>query len=367
MGDTYDKDFQDNLTRLSEIQEQLDKVRNAMFLKRTKGFITQKIDGINSYVEVQSKKYGQNKEKAAEVTEQYEQQLIGIKSEYEKKASLLTSSKTDFEIIEYVELGKIKQAKMQIKHLEGDEKEQKAYKMVQLAKKELEEAMKSGNVQKMLEKKSELKHYVQDSKIAQCKEDIQLYKRSRKIAKQGMQEKKAEIKSCEQECKQAIQEISNDKDRSLCVIPKQNIFQKMIAKISDKVNGARKFARNVIEPLKANVDYVQLEMLPEIQERVKSSVLIQLTKAELQKKQIQENIKDKSNELKEMTQTKVLNAKDKAKEKYQQGKESVTDILSRAKQAKNRTIVGIADKINEKVDKARKELSVQQGREAEAR
>lgn len=345
MESSKDKSIIDNLKELSEIQTQLALISVVKFERNTKSLINHKMRQLEEYVNKQAKRYHQNSDKATNIRQEYKEQLDKIKAEYEERTNYLINSKCDFEEIEMKEITNSLVLKQKVKEVKNTKNEIDTMKMIKIVKKQLNVAIQKGDKQDIEKQMSELDYYVKQSKVIQYKEEIKEAKGNIKLARQYIKDTKKDIKECKIECCNNIEEADKEKEKSLIVIKKQNVFQKMIAVVYDRVNGGKKFTKTVVEPIKANIDYLKLEKIPNLKSELEDAILASLLDVELKKNTLVKNVRTTS-----------AQAKDKVKQIWKAGINTSKEVINEGKRKKNEVIIKVTDILEKKVEKARSEL-----------
>lgn len=97
---------------------------------------------------------------------------------------------------------------------------------------------------------------------------IQNIEQRREIILAGIASCEDEILKCFEERNEAIENVDMQKNNQLAVIEKQTTFQKIIGRIGNMFNGAKKFQNEVINVVSANISRIKDEEFPRIKEEV---------------------------------------------------------------------------------------------------
>ena len=221
-----------------------------------------------SYAETQAEKYGANTEAISSIMEEYKATLNSLKSE----------SRAEFDNIN-ANLASLRSNRIE------------AYKSLFALQVTTREAIdKHNSITYQL--RSELSKYIKEgnpdavSKVSQELVNHLKYnpKESKSVAteslKKYIEELNASIEKCETDIEEAkkdsirkIKEATESKEKKLSEIPKQSFFDKTIGRVFNRINGAKKFAKNVINPLKDRITELKEEKLPELKESSDKKIL----------------------------------------------------------------------------------------------
>lgn len=382
--------------------------------KDLKQGLDSKVNGLRNWVASEERRYGAKQGEAKLIIEECSHLYDVIYATYNesKKANIARreayQSEEQYEVLKLANdknnritcKENLKTWKTQIDRVENSFEFKQYTKIIELSKSEATAALRSGDYDTVErandrlklneEKRKALYGHYKDAYDADCKKYEDLTKEI-KSEKQNIKELRSYIKEQENNIKNesktaltAIQLATKDKNKELAVLRKENAVSKFFSNIMAKVGGAKKFANNVIEPLKQEVSSLKEDKIPAFKNEIKNKIEEQgikfqdtMEKAKENAKKVVENSKDvgkiaiatahlagvgaKYLGVKIATTLDDISAKDvagKVTGTVSKGKETVRDIVCAGKEKKNEFLqkvgMSLKEKIEEKIEKISK-------------
>lgn len=313
------------LKELAGLQTEYAKTKMAIKFREVKNNAINKVSSIKSYIDEQAKIYGENNENIVSIKEEYSNQIEEITNNYEIGMTSLEESRQKIECLEMKAMGRMAELNKKI----ADDKKTEQYKAwkktYDIYVKEAKEIGKTGNVNAYYEKMNEVRRMEKENPIYSKLVEQNRGKEYLKKASELLQENDEKQNNLENEAKLKIKEAMEEKTTALSEVKKQNFIQKFIGSLINKINGTKKFAKNVMNPMQKNLSKLKNELVPAFINKIKEEV--------------GEKIQD-AKELKGNVENKIVN------------------VINKGRDMKDNVIKGVAGKIqgvNEKTqDKIKK-------------
>lgn len=335
----------DLLKRLTEVQAQSALIGAKKIAKGMQNETTKQLTGLRNYIKEQADMYGQSKEDIESVVEHYNEVLSKARIAYKEERDAIIEEKNDHEVEEHEAVAEYEGTKEEFFEM----RKQPEYQETEVAKRtrEIAKLRKDGRRQEATAKSKELEdyknglgkekkfletkinmlmssddpsRYSQINEISQKLEAIQKEeeiankhtnvmdaKETLRMAREETKRLDKELENCKEEFKKQKEEILGDKETSLAKVDKQNVFQKMIGKIANKIGGKKKFQERVMNPIKekihtvevavigkaANVEHKAKKIVETGKETGKNVIQSIISNAKTKKKTISDNLKQK--------------------------------------------------------------------------
>ncbi len=257
------------LKALAEAEAQLAFGKMVYDIKDIKQNISQKIGEIKTYIDTQAKIYGENSQHTKDIKEEYQNQFERLSELYVDKRVKMENARQRIETLEINAMARVDGLKKEIK------KEKKTDSYI-IWKKYYDDQVKqakaigeSGNISEYVKKMDEIKQLEKKSPI--YAKELELKKGKDYIIKAEELLKKNDIKqkNFKELTKGIIAKGKGEKTELLANVTKQNVFAKFIGSIVNKINGGKKFAKRVADPLKENLQKFKNETVPEYMKTAK--------------------------------------------------------------------------------------------------
>ena len=336
------KGFIQLVKELAETQTILAKVNAQLAIREGQDQIKETIDETRKNLEEKAKAFGVSLKQMEEqyktsredkkgIMDKYKEVLEEMNQEYDKAFLDIMESISKLQTEEQAVMLEQKENKTKIKDAETDfDKSSKKL------KEEAISATKDGNLELAKQKIDELSELNKNHEVNKLKENDEKLQTQREEIRKLIEESEAEFEKIKAEKEEQINNLTQHKDTQLAMVPKQNIFQKMIAVMFSKFNGSKKFMKSAMEPLNAKIETLEKEELPKIKKAVEEKRKEFAQKIQDGEKKMVEVINEKveqfrgkKSQLKEQIEELRKNAIDKA---ISMG-ESVQDAEKRFKEA----------------------------------
>ena len=310
---------------LMEIQAKNAILTTKIFAREGKEQIQDKTSKMKETMLEQAKKYGKKAEELAQnynnteqnkesIVASYQSSLADLQKKYEERLQDAVKEKERWQEREQRTILK-QQEMMEEHHSVLENQEYKDYKIEEAGKiAEIRLELEKGNLDGVTAKTEQLKKMKKESPFGQMEQALKEIDEKRQKIQDILVACDQEIKNCEKERDQNIEQLTIDQNKQLAMVPKQNVWQRMVGKLWNKLNGVGKFKQQVIDQLSQKVDSMKQETIPAMQEKMNQQKQKFMTKM----KNAKEELYDRSLETKE---TLLQRAESKLKDSIEKGKE----------------------------------------------
>lgn len=302
------------LKELAELQAQYAKTKMVRSFREVKNKANDKVLSIKSYIDEQAKIYGENSQKTKLIKEEYSTQIEELKNNYEIGMISLETARQKIESLEMKAMGRMAELKKEIKEGQKTEQYKTWKKTYDVYVKEAKEVGKTGDMTKYFEKMNEVRRMEKENpiyaKFIEQKQGKEYLEKASELLKEN-DEKQTEL---EKNTKDKIELSMENKTTALSEVKKQNFLQKFVGSLINKIGGTKKFAKNVMAPMKKNLSKLKDEIVPGLAEHVVEVVGEKVEDI----KDLKSNIGDK-----------------------------IVGVINKGKELKDNIIKGIADKIQD--------------------
>lgn len=217
--------------------------------------------------------YANNKEGNKNVLQKYEESLEAIQKEYENRVEYILTNKMKMEEL---------QEESELKEMDLREEREEIWKSPEYFEHVREEERCIYEIKQILEqedvdiytvqaKKQEYEDLKKQNPLTKCDKQIEEEKKKREEIQYVIGECDRVLSLCEQDNEKSIDEATKNKNNQIAN-NKQNIFQKTMGALFCKVNGAKKFASQVIGQLEEKVYDINNKSLPAIREKISDGI-----------------------------------------------------------------------------------------------
>lgn len=294
------KKLMDLLKELAAIQADNMKLSFAIKVRETRDIVEDRIQGVKDTIMEKSRAYGAKARKlaadyvegarGAEVVQNLEETMIEVKDRYMEMLLGMSDEIADLEteehelILQIHELqSDIASKRMRIETLTVENA--KLIKRREEIKKEFQEAKENNDNEKLSRISEEFRHTIgpyrkyreqkaqlyQD--ISTSKEMIENMESILEQIRKVMQNKKNEFKYKKVEYYLSKRNLQAQIDNAQSMIPQQNKLQKFVGAMLMKVNGTKKFSRDVIDKVKEETVRITTEEIPRIANETKDTAV----------------------------------------------------------------------------------------------
>lgn len=272
--------------------------------------------------------YANNKDSKNNVLQQYRESLEAIVKEYENAIQEVMKEGEfyqDKEEIAMIDELNLKDERREIKKSTEYKEQMQQEKDL---KREIKQALEQRDLTTVTSKTKELETLQEKNPLLKCEKKIEEAQQIRKSLKEAMKLCNQEIKVLQNNRDKSINEATVDKDNKLEPI-KQNIFQRAVGALFNKINGAKKFTKNVIDKVQETIYDINNNKLPAVREKVGEKV----------------------EELSEVINEKAIDISDKGKEIIEKGKGNLDQLKQNAKETKEKMMQEAESKLIESIEK----------------
>lgn len=251
--------------------------------------ISSSINNVKSYTEAQAEKYGTNTESISSIMEEYKATLNSLKSESRAEFDNINAN------LAYLRSRRINDYKklftLQFTTKEAIDKHDFKTKQLESA---LSKYIKEGNLDSISKVSQELINHLKNNPRESKAVTTEAIKRDIEELNASIKKSEEDLENAEKNSIQEIKKATELKEKRLSEIPKQNFFDKTVGRFFNKINGAKKFAKNVINPLQDRITELKEENIPELKESIDKRI-----------SQFQEKFSDIESSMKKAVQTKT--------------------------------------------------------------
>lgn len=370
MEEQSNKKLIELLKRLAEEEQQYAMLSVATTVRKGKEQVTDKVESLKDQIIEQAQMYGQKIEKVEKdylsekadsqsVVQQYKEALEQINEEYFKNSKVLIEEQQGLQsdhkemIIEEVRIIIDKQKVRSSETYKQYSQQEKDL------KNQVKDAMAKGDLDTAQNKIDELKQLKENDPLKEFDDAIAEIRKAREEIDNRLEYCEQQLEELDQNRSDKIEEATKDKNTSLTEVKKQNFIQKTFGSLFNKINGAKKFEKNVINSVKGKATQIKTEYLPEIKGQLLEQGTKVLEDIETKRQQISQRVSDTAKKAsdkavqfgvatKDTVMEKAENVKDTVVDKAQTVKDTVTGKVSDAKDA----VINAKDKAINMKDKA---------------
>ncbi len=348
------------LKDLAKTQAQLAKINAQLVIKEGHDKINGVIDSTKAELEKQAKKFGANLEKAEKdyrnnnaskkgILEEYREALKDIKDSYENLMKDALDEKSKLEAAEQKIMAKQKQKQIEIKKARKEFAEKE-----KALKAEIHEATQKGDLKNAKQKIEELEQLKSNSKINLLETQNKMLQNKRENYRKLIEKVDEDYEKYIKDMKDEIDKANEDKNDKLSIIPKQNLFQKIMGSMFSKINGTKKFTQTVIGSLQSKITTLKEEKIPQIKKKIYQGREDFSNKIQNEKAKIEEVVQSMAMDC----ATKLVALEVKSKEKATNAKNAVVQgakkVEDTAKQIAAGVAVTVASTVKSTVDKGKR-------------
>lgn len=370
MEEQSNKKLIELLKRLAEEEQQYAMLSVATTVRKGKEQVTDKVESLKDQIIEQAQMYGQKIEKVEKdylsekadsqsVVQQYKEALEQINEEYFKNSKVLIEEQQGLQsdhkemIIEEVRIIIDKQKVRSSETYKQYSQQEKDL------KNQVKDAMAKGDLDTAQNKIDELKQLKENDPLKEFDDAIAEIRKAREEIDNRLEYCEQQLEELDQNRSDKIEEATKDKNTSLTEVKKQNFIQKTFGSLFNKINGAKKFEKNVINSVKGKATQIKTEYLPEIKGQLLEQGTKVLEDIETKRQRISQRVSDTAKKAsdkavqfgvatKDTVMEKAENVKDTVVDKAQTVKDTVTGKVSDAKDA----VINAKDKAINMKDKA---------------
>lgn len=265
--------------------------RSSVFDEKTNNFINKKVEELGEYLERQAYIYGQNNEKLADITQEYEDVIKQIKSKYKPIKKDLVSEREEY-------ITTKQEYRLEYEEMKNGLRREPGYKVFSEPRREIARLKKEGRDKEAKQKEQEFLEYKKNlpkriktletsinmsinrgefdevqskiTKLKKLKNEEALARKDNQLDKKRadirdcsdiIKELDEKIKLCERDFQKEVDTFEQDKEQALTKVKKQNVFQKFLGSVYNKIGGKKRFNNNVIKPIKDKVNKFKEDVL----------------------------------------------------------------------------------------------------------
>ncbi len=273
--------------RILSLIKQLSEIQISKAIVTTKIFATQQIpmatEKMKNTIREKAKPYGKKAEAIAEeymnnkqenknVIQQYKESLEAIEKEYQERVGFVITNRRKFEEAEQESAAKEKNLRQDRQKIAASTEYTRHLQEEEEALKKLDEALRQNDMDVILARKDEYEALKQQNPITRCSQAIRDERERRQKIQDVLTMCDEVIVKCEEDRTNTINEATSDKNNKLAVIEKQPIMKRIVGNIFYRINGAKKFTKDVIERVQETNYHINDEVLPAMQERMSEGI-----------------------------------------------------------------------------------------------
>lgn len=275
--ETTEKNIAELLGELVAVQSKIQLVKAALFLNKQRSAITAKVGDLKQYAENQAKIYSQNAQEAHQAIEQYKDAVENAMQEYEASYEGLVDDRNEWQSLEMENITKRKLLASRIKETRSTQEYKDWTRSVKAKEDEIRAS--ASDPDKLTKLAEELKELKSKDPTLQDMKALDGAIGDKKEIKEGLKQNREEFKKLEESRDNKLEELLESKETSLAKIKKQTIWQKIVARFTNK---SKKFKTEVVDKIASKAVDIKDNKIPNI-------------KAELsnKRKEYTQKIKDK--------------------------------------------------------------------------
>ncbi len=273
--------------RILSLIKQLSEIQISKAIVTTKIFATQQIpmatEKMKNTIREKAKPYGKKAEAIAEeymnnkqenknVIQQYKESLEAIEKEYQERVGFVITNRRKFEEAEQESAAKEKNLRQDRQKIAASTEYTRHLQEEEEALKKLDEALRQNDMDVILARKDEYEALKQQNPITRCSQAIRDERERRQKIQDVLTMCDEVIVKCEEDRTNTINEATSDKNNKLAVIEKQPIMKRIVGNIFYRINGAKKFTKDVIERVQETNYHINDEVLPAVKERMSEGI-----------------------------------------------------------------------------------------------
>ena len=323
--DQQDKNLAQLMVKLVTVQAQIKLVKSAIFINKQKSAISAKLADFKQYAEGEAEKYSQNVEEAMKAIETYQNAVEEAMHEYEDNYLNIMAEQDKWQEAELIKIDQQKQLSSSIKE-KRKTPDYKEWKQAVNAKTR-EIKLNAKDPERLVLLAEELKKLQGKDPTLQEQQDLARAEVTLKGIRDTIKYNDDKLTELQTDRDSKLNNLLENKETSLAKIPKQTLWQKIVAKLTPK---AKSFKTNVVDKIVGKANKIKTESIPEIKKNLSEK------KHEYSEK-ITEAVKN--------TGVKLRDTKDFAKKTFKNGVRAVVDFGREAKKTAITTLKGIGTKV----------------------
>lgn len=237
--------------------------------------VKQQAKNLGQKIEQVEETYKLNKDTKDNILQQHKSNLTEIENQYERVHQAILRQKAINQNREQATMLKEYEWKQTRKKVKKSPQYAEQMKQEKALAKEIKKALDKGDLDTVAIKNEELKHLKSKNPLMLCDKEIEKAQKQRIYIQQLLNQCEQELKNAKIERKSSIQQAAQDKDNQLATVKKQGLFKRIAGAIKNKISGARRFRDNVIGKLAEKIGYVKQETIPQV-ERVTSEKVVNI-------------------------------------------------------------------------------------------
>lgn len=232
------------LIKLATIQAQTKLVKAAIFKNKQKAAISQKMQDIKEYAEGEAKKYSQNIADANKAIEDYKSAVEEAMNEYEETYLNTIEEQDSWQQMEIDTVCEMKKISSNIKETMKTP-EYKEWKQSVKAKED-EIKHNAGDPDKLTDLAKELKQLKSQDPTAADRDNLESKEKMKNDINEIINEYDIRLEELKTARDEKLNDLLENKETSLAKIQKQNLWQKIVARLTPK---AKSFKHNVVDKI----------------------------------------------------------------------------------------------------------------------
>lgn len=318
--DPKDKNIAQLMVKLVTVQAQIKLVKSAIFINKQKSAISTKLVDFKQYAEGQAEKYSQNAEEATKAIETYEDAVEEAMQQYEDNYLNIMAEQDKWQEAELIKMGQQKQISSSIK----EKKKTPDYKEWKQAvnAKSREIKLNAKDPEKLAILAEELKNLQAKDPTLQDQQNLAHSEVLLKGIRDTIKYNDDKLNELQTDRDNKLNNLLENKETSLAKIPKQSLWQKIVAKLTPK---AKSFKTNVVDKIVGKANKIKTESIPEIKKNLSEK---------------KHEYSEKMSEAVKNTGVKLRDTKDLAQKTFKNGVRAVVDF---GREAKKETITALKE------------------------
>lgn len=258
------------LKELTEVQMVLAKVNTQLVIRSGKEQIEHFASTTTSNLKkhannfgIKLSKYRENYLNEKDIISEYSDALAEINSSYDTLFQEVLEQQTQLELEEQDNIFKQNKYRKESNGIKAEISRQQ-----EIIKAKIIQATRSGDLLLAEQELANLKSLSKISVPEQLEDKITKLQAERTKLRELIESCQNQYDAYLAEKEATIAELTEGKNNKLATIPKQNIIQKLAGSLFNKFNGAKKFTRTAIQPLKDNLKSIKENELPVIKQSI---------------------------------------------------------------------------------------------------
>lgn len=257
-----EKNIISELKELVDLQVQYSKLKISRNVRETKENAQEKIGQVGKYLDEQAKSYGRSTDEVKEIKEKYAEQVKNLKDNFEAGILSIQEAKQRVEGLQIKAMARVAELKKEAKDIKKTDKYKSWKKTYDIYAKEAEKYKNAGDKEGFAKAMEELKRMRKDSPLYAINVEITKGKNYIDEAEKIIEEKEQKQKDLKKYYKKDLDLSAKGKTTAIAQVKKQNIIQRFVGSIINRIGGAKKFATSVINPWKENIINIKNEVVP---------------------------------------------------------------------------------------------------------